>query len=187
MLIFATLVSRLLDPMWVVPVVTILGARRLGLEGDALIRFLLVLVVFMVGIPLVLRLLYRPSGWDISDRAHRPKAIAVLLLLGFINILIAWVFGNASLAGLFIFYELWLLGFLLISLVWKISGHAGGIALATGLVILWFGWAWWPVLLLIPLMGWARVATKDHTVAQVVAGASYSWLLIVMSLTFLLK
>lgn len=181
----AFLVSRILDPMWVVPVVTVLGARRSGLEGDALIRFLLVLVVFMVGIPLVLRLLYRPSGWDISDRAHRPKAIAVLLVLGILNVLLAWIFGNVFLMMLFVFYELWLMGFFLISLFWKISGHAGAIALATGLILYWYGWRWWPTLLLVPLIGWARVATGNHTVSQVIAGTLYSWVLLRVVTNFL--
>ncbi len=177
------LISRLLDPMWVVPAITVLGARRSGLEGSTFIRFLLILAVFMVGIPLLLRLRFAKdkglSGWDIRNRAHRPKAIAALLIVGFLNVILARIFGNASLVKLFIFYELWLVGYLLISLKWKISGHAGGIAMATGLVIVWFGWSWWPVLLLVTLVGWARVVTNDHTVGQVIAGALYSWCLLI--------
>ena len=80
-----------------------------------------------------------------------------------------WLFG---------LFVVWFLGFFLISLFWKISGHAGSIALATGLIIFWYGWNWWPALSLVLLMGWARVATKDHTVSQVVGGALYSWGLI---------
>lgn len=168
-MILATLISRLLDPMWVVPAVTMLQAYKFGF------RFTFMILIGMLGIPLVLRLLYQPSGWDISNRAHRPKVIAMLLLLGLVNILIAWAFGNASFGKLFIFYELWLVGLLVISLFWKISGHAGGIALATGLVIRWLGWAWWPILSLVPILGWARIVTKNHTVGQVIAGAVYSW------------
>ena len=161
-------ISRLFDPLWIIPAVTLFKAYKHGF------LFTFVLMIFMLGIPLVLRLLYRPSGWDITQRAHRPRAIAVLLLLGLVNVLFAWNFGNVSLGKLFIFYELWLAGFLLISLFWKISGHAGGIALGTGLIILWHGWIWWPLLLLVPLMGWARVVTKNHSVGQVAGGAVYS-------------
>ncbi len=173
------LISRLLDPMWVVPAITALGAYRSGLVGEALSRFLLIFAVCMVGIPLVLRLLYRPSGWDISDRTHRPKAFMILLLLGLIYIILARIFGNTKLVSLLILYELWMAGFLVISLFWKISGHAGGIALAVGLLIAWYGWAWWPILLFVPLVGWARVVSKNHTVTQVIAGALYSWVLLI--------
>lgn len=175
----ALLISRLLDPLWVIPAVTMLGARRSGLEGFALIRFLLIITIFMVGIPLVLRILYRPSGWDISNRAHRPKALVILLLLGIAYIILARIFGNAKLMHLFVLYELWMAGFFVISFFWKISGHAGGIALAVGLLIAWYGWDWWPILLLVPLMGWARVVSKNHTVAQVTAGVLYSWGLLI--------
>ncbi|MBI3342707.1 hypothetical protein HY032_00940 [Candidatus Gottesmanbacteria bacterium] len=179
----AFLVSRFLDPMWIVPAITVLGARYSGLEDSKFIRFLLILVVFMLGIPLLLRLRFTKakglSGWDIKNRADRPKAIAVLLFVGLLNVTLARIFGNASLVNLFVFYELWLVGYLIISLKWKISGHAGGIALATGLAIGWFGWRWWPILFFVPLIGWARVVTKDHTIAQVIAGALYSWCLLI--------
>lgn len=80
---------------------------------------------------------------------------------------------------LLLFYEIWLFGFLLISLLFKISGHAGSITLATGLLMSWYGFAWWPILLLIPLVGWSRVVTKNHTVAQVVIGIAYSFILLI--------
>lgn len=172
---FALIVSHLLDPLWVMPAVTILNAYERGFMVT------LVLMVFMLGIPLSLRLLYkREYTWDISTRADRPMAIAILLIiLGLVNITVAALWGNSSLISLLVLYELWMAGFLVISLFWKISGHAGGIALATGLVILWYGWAWWPIFLLVPLIGWARVVTKNHTIAQVIAGTAYSFLFIV--------
>ncbi|MBI4066404.1 hypothetical protein HY411_01665 [Candidatus Gottesmanbacteria bacterium] len=175
-------ISRLLDPMWVVPAVTILGAYESGLHNFTLWRIIVILALVMVAPPLLLRWRFTrekgSSGWDIKNRAHRPKALGAFLVFGLLNVMLAWVFGNPTFGRLFIFYELWLAGFFLISLVWKISGHAGGIALATGLVIQWFGWTWWPVLLLVPWTAWARVVTKNHTVWQVMAGALYSWGLI---------
>lgn len=169
----AILISRLLDPMWVIPAVTLLQAYPHGF------LFSFVLIIVMLGIPLILRLLYmRGRNWDISTRADRPKAIAALLILGLINCLIATLWGNPNLTRLFIFYEVWMAGYLVISLFWKISGHAGGMTLATGLIIIWYGWSWWPLLLLIPLMGWARVVSKNHTVAQVFLGTVYSFILL---------
>lgn len=56
MLLFALLVSRILDPLWVIPAVTILAAYKHG------VLFTLALMVFMLGIPLVLRLFYKHGG-----------------------------------------------------------------------------------------------------------------------------
>lgn len=171
---FAFIISRLLDPLWVIPAVTLLQAYTHGF------LFSFVLMIVMLGIPLVLRLLYNRSGWDISQRSDRPKALALLLVLGLVNIVLAAVWDIPSLTHLFIVYEVWMAGFLIISLFWKISGHAGAITLATGLIIRWFGWNWWPVLILVPLMGWARVVTKNHTFLQVLIGTVYSWILLVV-------
>ncbi len=173
------LISRLLDPMWVMAIVTIVGAYRYGLYDERLWRFGWVVMLGIVLPQLLLRIqfskIHAASGWDIKTLKHRPLVIGVLLMFGILNIFLARIFGNEQLGRLFLFYELWLLGFFLVSLVWKMSGHAGGIALATGLLIQWFGSNWWPILLLVPLMGWARVVTKNHTVGQVVVATLYSW------------
>ena len=73
-----------------------------------------------------------------------------------------------------IFFLLWFLGFYLITLFWKISGHSGVATLGAFFVIQLFGLAWWPVFLAIPLVSWARVVRRDHTVGQVIAGVGYS-------------
>ncbi len=172
---FALIVSHILDPLWVIPAVTLLQAYKQGFV------FTFVVMIFMLIIPLILRLLYtRGRNWDISTRADRPKAIMVLLVLGLINWAIAALWGNPSITSLFMFYEVWMAGYLIISMFWKISGHAGGMTMATGLFIHWYGWNWWPVLLLVPLMGWARVVSKNHTVVQVIAAVLYTWSALVL-------
>ncbi len=175
----AVIISRLLDPMWVMGAISILGAYRMDLRGDALWRIVLLISFVMIAPLVILRMYFArrktQSGWDIKTLSHRPMIIGVLLVFGLVNIWLSYIFGNEAFRNLFIFYECWIAGFFLISLFWKISGHAGGLALATGLVILWYGWTWWPILLLIPLIGWARVVSRNHSTAQVIAGAIYSW------------
>lgn len=57
-----------------------------------------------------------------------------------------------------------------INLVWKISIHAGSLAGAVCALIYVCGLAALPLLVIIPVVGWARVASRQHTVAQVVGG-----------------
>lgn len=170
---FALFISHVFDPLWVIPAVTLLKASTQGF----LFSFALMILIF--GIPLILRFRYRKHDWDVAKREDRPQVIAALLSLGCITIIFSKVFGNTEIMQLLFFYEIWLFGFFLISLFWKISGHAGGVTLATGLIILWFGLNWWPILILVPLMGWARVVTKNHTVAQVITGTAYSFILLI--------
>lgn len=71
-----------------------------------------------------------------------------------------------------------------ITLVWKVSVHAATAAGAAVILLLVFGPALWPGLLLPPLVGWSRVEVGDHTPAQVIVGMGVGAL--VAALGFLL-
>jgi membrane-associated phospholipid phosphatase len=55
---------------------------------------------------------------------------------------------------------------------WKISTHATGIAAPLTVLYAHFGVAPLPFFVLIPLVGWARVYLKAHTLLQVLAGTA---------------
>ncbi|MEG9250360.1 phosphatase PAP2 family protein [Arthrobacter sp. Soc17.1.1.1] len=59
---------------------------------------------------------------------------------------------------------------IVISPVWKVSGHAMTLGGATVTSLLMFGWAGLPVLIAAPLVCWSRVYLKDHSAAQVIVG-----------------
>jgi membrane-associated phospholipid phosphatase len=64
--------------------------------------------------------------------------------------------------------------FMLINLYWKISLHTAFIsAAAVVLLILYGGRAVW-LFTLLPVIGWSRLKLKQHTLAQVIAGAVLS-------------
>ena len=178
----ATIVSRVLDPMVTLSLLSVAGVLRSGMSGFAALRFLGIFFIVMVVPPLVFRwwavATRRVKHWDLEDRRERVRVLVWFPVFLIVDFFLLWHVGNPMMLWLFGLFVVWFLGFFLISLFWKISGHAGSIALATGLIILWYGWNWWPALSLVFLMGWARVATKDHTVSQVVGGALYSWGLI---------
>ena len=61
--------------------------------------------------------------------------------------------------------------FMCINFWWKISLHtalATGLALVTGIL---YGWIAGVAIVPLVLVGWARVELKEHSIAQVVAGA----------------
>lgn len=182
-MLIATLISRLFEPFVMFSVVTFIAALRSGLTGASMQLFLTMLIV-MIGLPIALLTwairTKRVDNWDVTRREQRIVPMIIFLILTCIYLFTVSRFGNSQLAQLFVLYFVWLVGFFLITTQWKISGHTSANALTLGLIILWFGWSWWPLLLIVPLVAWARVVRKDHTVAQVIVGAAYSWVLLVV-------
>jgi len=175
----STVISRVLDPFLVLAGVTGWMIWESTLSDQSKYVFLGIMLGVMI-LPPVLLLVWaiskkRIDNWDITDRKQRPLALIVVFLLGIINIIIVRTFGDRMLTDLFIMYELWMAGFLAITFIWKISGHTGTLALATGLIVLRVGIGWWPILLPVAILGVARVVRKNHTPAQAICGAFYSW------------
>jgi hypothetical protein len=180
--ILLTVFSRIFDPFVVLPAVVIYSIFRSNLQSGPQLEFLVIVLGVMV-IPPVLILYWairtkRIKNWDISDRSQRPEALITLFFLGLVNILIVRQFGDRNLVNLFILFELWLAGFMTITFLWKISGHASIAALAAGILLIMNGYSWWPVLLIVPFISVVRVLRHDHTPAQVTVGALYSFILI---------
>lgn len=63
-----------------------------------------------------------------------------------------------------------ILTLILISPIWKISGHAMTLGGATASAMLMFGWMGIPFLVAAPLVCWSRVYLRDHSARQVIAG-----------------
>lgn len=59
---------------------------------------------------------------------------------------------------------------ILISPIWKISGHAMTLGGATMSAVLMFGWLGIPFVVAAPLVCWSRVYLRDHSAPQVIAG-----------------
>ena len=163
----ATIISLVFDPFLMLAVVFVVI-----LSGSpAFVPAFFVMVV----LPLVLFIFAwktrRVSNWDVSDRRQRPK--------------ILWTLVGIETMGT-IAFQLWpvipiiivITVFTVITHFWKISGHAMAAALATGTLVAHYGFVWWPVLLVVGVVAWARVVRRDHTLAQVIAGALYSWIVL---------
>lgn len=164
---FATIISRLFDPFLMLAVVCIVLLSHTAVFIPAFIS--------MVIVPLALFFIAWKtkfvSNWDITDRSQRPKLFWPLIAIETISIVVfhLWTMIPILIA---------MIGFAVITLFWKISGHAFASALATGILISRFGWRWWPVLFIVPLVVWSRVVRKNHTMTQVIVGALYAWLLV---------
>ena len=170
----AARVTYLLEPKnWLIVTVLGIGWRAGGLAG---IGWGLLAALFAGVLPTVF-IAYgiRRGRWQDRNVGTRR---ARLVVLGFIVasvatglVLLAVLGAPALLTGYLAFMLVSVAMLAAITLVWKISIHC---AVAAGSVTI-LALAYGPLLLagylLVGLLGWARVAVRDHTVLQAAAGS----------------
>lgn len=176
-----TLISRVFDPPIIIGLLTVLAVSLSDLSRRGMVFFTF-LLPFLFGLPLAFFVwklkTHQVSNWDVTKRKER--IIPLLAFLGFllIDIVAVSVLDNPFLLNIFVLYFLWMLGFFLITLVFKISGHTGIATLGAGLLFNWFGWIALPAFFIVLLVAWARVSRGDHTFIQAVVGILYSLILL---------
>lgn len=112
------------------------------------------------------------DGMFNNPREQRNRIYIMATLLGVIGFAITWVFDAPQLlratftAGL-----VSILVFMVINFFWKISLHTAFISAAATVITVVYGAPGAITLLLLPAVGWSRIALKQHTIAQVTAGA----------------
>mgnify|MGYP006292024115 FL=1 len=128
----------------------------------------------------------RITDFDLRDRQQRIRPMLLFLILNFMNLLFMWLNGAPTPLVLFGETGIILLGILLlITLRWKISGHATAAACFAASVSGLFG-GFAILTLLLPLaVSWSRVHMGRHDRAQVLAGTTLGFLFGSLYLVFL--
>ena len=170
----AARVTYLLEPKnWLIVTVVGIGAHADGLAGAA---WGLLAAFFAAVLPTVfISYGIRRGRWEDRNVGARR---ARLVVLGFITasvatglILLAVLGAPALLTGYLAFMLASVAALAAITLVWKISIHCAVAAGSVTILALVYGPLVLGGYLLVGLLGWARVAVRDHTVPQVVAGS----------------
>ena len=111
------------------------------------------------------------TDFHLQLREQRMKPLAITLISAIIAFVVMTLGRAPVVLGIFALAWVFQASFILgITNWWKISGHASGI---TNLVIfLWivYGSVLAPMFLTVPLVGWARLRLRRHSLAQVLAG-----------------
>lgn len=174
MRVFAMIISRLFEPFLLLFLLMVLTAHNAHIVGWNLL-YTMIPVVSVVFVPPIALLLWairskKISNWDISNRRQRIYALVIFLFLFAIDIGIIRLMNIDMITQLFLFFFIVILGFFCITLFWKISGHLSTATLFISILIHWYGRAWWPLLLFLPVLAWSRVILKRHTIAQTLGG-----------------
>lgn len=185
----ADLISNLTaPPILAVPTFVILGVHdqlRNNISSANLLLSLCIAVVlgvlFPIGFVLVLRSRGLVSDLHISIRQQRT----IPYLAGILAYLVAFaliysLIGVGILSAVMLCYAVNTLIVLCINFGWKVSAHATGLGGPLAALTLVFGWSVWPLYILVPVVNWARVFLKAHTLAQVIVGSGLGF-----GLTFL--
>jgi|GEM_PF-643865 membrane-associated phospholipid phosphatase len=173
---FASFISSFTEPMILISLVMLLGGWHAGLRGLGWLYYVVYLLI--VSIVLWIARIYAVkilrTNWDISDRAKRVQSLIPLIgiCIGFLLGLLLW--DNQGLIRFGSMLLLWLVGFSLITLKTKISGHMAVLTFSVGLLLYWYGLVALPLMALLPMVGWSRLVLKRHTMIEVIGGTLYS-------------
>jgi hypothetical protein len=156
-----------------IPIFLASGWIEAGASG---LGWAILILVIVTGIPLAYLLIGRKRGWvtdmEMTQRSERPRFILVSLSSDVLAILLLGaIHGPHLLIVIVLAYFCLAIMMLTISNFWKISLHMAGVGGFSIALLFVFGlpssWA----LLSLPLVAWARLHRRKHTIAQLVAGA----------------
>jgi len=186
----ANAVSNILNPFSVgVLIILIVSFSGSDIILEA-IKWSLILIGINI-LPIFLFLIYLARHHSVdailsNTRGQRIKIYVLALVLSLVSCTVLFILRaplillSLNIAGLS-----GIISFMFINLRWKISLHTAFItALATMLYIL-YGLISVITVVLIPLVVWSRIELKQHTIAQVTAGALFGNLILVAVFYFM--
>ena len=170
----AEVISRILDPVWEIPLALLLAVGFAVREGMRW-RFMGLLLFIDAIVPIIffLLMLYHKQirDWDMQNRRERIPLYLFTMLCHLGGIWLAHELGKTELVNiLLVFYAVGTV-FALTTLTWKISLHSGVNAALFTIINIFYGSKYLWLYLMLCLVMWARVHQKHHSWAQVIAGA----------------
>ncbi len=169
-------ISHVISPHIVGVVLTSAMALQYSPEPIRALLWLVGLMPLLVLPPLgyLLWLVRRGKLADIympeRETRLRPLTMMMVWLLVCLGLIRYW--QAPVMVELFVLAATIMIGILsVVTLFWKISFHGATITAAATAMVLVAGSSAWPVMLLVPLVGWARVRLERHTPRQVIYGS----------------
>ncbi len=169
-------ISHIISPHIVGVVLTSVIAWQYSDNPASILMWLAGLLPLLVIPPLVylMWLVHKGKLADIymPDRENRLIPLVVLMLWLLLCMGVMYYLQAPMVVIALVFAAAVLIGALgLVTIFWKISFHGAAISAAATTTVMMAGSSAWPVMLLVPLVGWARVRLKRHTLWQVVYGS----------------
>lgn len=179
---FSTILARLawcvsvVFSPFLVPVATAIGVVQKHAAPEDLLRWLGIVVLFVTVLPAlsiaVMVRFSKVSDLHLKNREERFLPLCCTVVSMIVGTFLLYQLGAArEIVWAGVAYVINSVIFFAITLTWKISFHSsvatGCVTVLVMLVNPQFGW----LFLLIPVIAWARVYRKRHTLLQTVVGA----------------
>jgi len=181
MKVFAQTISFIFNPLTVILFAPFILVYRTTHDVDLAIYWSAYTLIFLMSLALFAIIAVKKkifTDLDISKREQRPLMFLVSLFF-----ICAYIVSLFILHGPFILYVLAISSMLGISFVSvinrriKASVHMAAITALILPVAISFGQYYLLLLFLLPLVGWARIKTKRHTLPEVLVGSSVGGIL----------
>lgn len=171
----AYLTSRITEPFYLATLAGIILLFSSYLNGYHRLFWGGILLLVLGILPLATLFLGLKTGKvediDFTDRRKRTPFILIILFYWLIGAILAWALsGPAIILDILIIALIIGSAVLVINLYWKISNHTLGVTTFAFFVNQFFGWQYWWLFILIPIVAWSRWVQKKHTIGQLIAG-----------------
>jgi membrane-associated phospholipid phosphatase len=172
----AKIISIVFEPFTVSFLALILVIAQLEVSFEAKV-FWFVTAVVLGGLPPLIVLIYEKKigkihDWFMTNRLERRDVqFAWFFGSGLFSLVAIWFSAPRLLTALSITLFVLSLVITVATLYWKISVHMVGVSLFVMLLLLVFSASFLWAVVLIPLVAWARVRLKAHTLSQVTVGS----------------
>lgn len=181
----ANLLSNVLSPFWVsLLIIVLLAFNSTSSPFDALKWVFIAVLLSVLPIFLVIFYLVRSGRLDAVFTNVREQRTKIYLLAGLCAIvgyiILRYLGAPKMLVATFTAGLLTTLVFMCINLWWKISLHTALVAGAVTLLVMLYGWIAMVPVVLVPLIGWARIELEYHSLAQVATGALLEALIVIV-------
>lgn len=169
-------VSHVISPHIVGVVITAVVSLNFSDNPLETLRWLAVLLPLIVVPPLayLFWLVHKGTLEDIymPERSTRVRPLTVLMVWLLVCLGLVRYWEAPRIVESFVLVALVLIAVLsLVTLFWKISFHGATISAAATATVMVAGSYAWPVMLLVPLVGWSRIRLERHTPRQVIYGS----------------
>ena len=180
----ARLISNTLNPFVIsVVVILLLAFKETSSITDALKWASISLALSVLPILIIVTFLVqrkKMDGFFTNPRGQRNIVYLLASALGAIGCGLLWYLKAPELLSVaFTAGLLSIIVFTVINYFWKISLHTAFMTASLTIVIIVYGAAVAWSLIFLPLVAWARIESKQHSVAQVVTGGLLAALIVV--------
>lgn len=184
---FAKAVSTVLNPGFLIFAVLIIAILVSPMTKIETAGWIMAIVIFNGVIPGLLYEFFTGHGFIFDDTLHNTKVhrervllFGTFLVLIAIELLIMIASGKIFQPFLAVLVS-GAIGIVIagaISYFWKMSMHSTGIIFFVLMMIIIFGWSFWPLIFFIPLVWWSRLVLYRHTIWQLIGGAVFSLIIV---------